>query len=356
MSFSRLHFAALACLALALMPLWVPFVVDRDIRYESISPRVGPFAYHASVLRQPPEHYDVIFVGPSFMWTAIDHAVLQDALSSSLGRPARTTTLGYNWAGDGIRYQLLKDFLNVHEARLVVLSLPLAKDFVSPAAKYLWSVWEDDGFFWSLPLSYKLRLYAEQVHASLKPLYRTLFPVRGCPDRCAEYSDHGTSMRDLGYTDALNGLSLEFKSDAVREPDFSAVSRAEWAILSDYLKKNPNFEVDILAMPEGEALIMERIHDLIKQSGSDYTYLYIPFAANIVAGTPVKIDVARTENPIIITDYNRYFPNVDKIYHPGNPALDHFYDTAHMNSVGNHYFTRMIQDSLVELVGKTDEE
>lgn len=52
---------------------------------------------------------DVVVIGASDAWTALDVRVLREGLSKHLGRPARVVNLSTNWAGEDRHHQVLSD-------------------------------------------------------------------------------------------------------------------------------------------------------------------------------------------------------------------------------------------------------
>lgn len=66
------------------------------------------------------ESLDVLILGASDGWTAIDPSVIASELGKALGRPARVMNFGTNWAGEDRMAQLLADMDQRLKAKLVI--------------------------------------------------------------------------------------------------------------------------------------------------------------------------------------------------------------------------------------------
>jgi hypothetical protein len=98
--------------------------VDSSDVYRSLPTYAGPIAHIEHQLFEEQSDLDVVFIGSSFIWSAIDAPYVQEELSRTLGRPARVLVLASVWPGLDRDYAILHDLLAHRRVRLVVLQFP----------------------------------------------------------------------------------------------------------------------------------------------------------------------------------------------------------------------------------------
>jgi hypothetical protein len=109
-------------LAVLLSPMLIgkALIRPRDQIYSSLPWGTGPYPYLHNQIYQETGDIDVVFMGPSTMWYAIDTLHFQKELSEKLGRPASARTLCWDWAGADAFYRIAKDLLEHRNVHMIV--------------------------------------------------------------------------------------------------------------------------------------------------------------------------------------------------------------------------------------------
>jgi hypothetical protein len=112
-----------ACLLLPVLVAWGA-KPGREGMYRTLPVNMGPYVAIERQIYQEQGDIDVLFLGDSFLWQAVDIPRVRDALTGDLGRPARVFSFSTNWAGLDRQYVLLRDLLARRRVGMVVLDLP----------------------------------------------------------------------------------------------------------------------------------------------------------------------------------------------------------------------------------------
>ena len=159
-------FAALllACLAspLVLGALHVP---RREAVWSAVPEEAGPFSFIHREVMEARGDVDLLFIGSSYLWAAIDVPYVEQELGRRLGRKATVLSLSSNWLGEDLVFVLLRDLLARRKVSTVVFMLPSAQDdhvAPHPYSAY-WFTGDDVREADGLPLLHRAQLYAERV-------------------------------------------------------------------------------------------------------------------------------------------------------------------------------------------------
>src|SRR5215469_7697175 len=117
---------ALLVLVILLSPMLVgrSLLRPRDQIYSSLPWGTGPYPYLYNQIYEERGDIDVVFMGPSTMWYAIDTPYFQQRLSEKLGRPAVARTLCWDWIGADAFYRITRDLLEHRNVHMVVFCDP----------------------------------------------------------------------------------------------------------------------------------------------------------------------------------------------------------------------------------------
>lgn len=127
--FQRWAFAV-AVISVCALPL-VLSALERphlDDRLRSLPAAAGDFAWIEHAILRERGDIDVLVLGTSYLWAAVDTPFLQKELSLKLGRPVIARTLGSNFRGDEMYFTLLAEVLARRRVSVVVLSMPGVRD------------------------------------------------------------------------------------------------------------------------------------------------------------------------------------------------------------------------------------
>lgn len=189
-------------------PFWIWEVLDPKST-AGISRRAGNNALAAEYIYDGRD-IDVLFIGSSQLRSGIEHESLRESYHRATGNDIDTLTIGHNWDGLDLVYFKLRDFLEHNKANLVVVESPNYDpndgNHPHPDTKFFFRIADDPEFFWGLPKTIALKLYAEQVLVAPRLLIGALLGETG---RDAEHNrvarDRGSLLRKQGF----NGASFE---------------------------------------------------------------------------------------------------------------------------------------------------
>jgi hypothetical protein len=135
--------------------------------YRSMSTATGTVGSVIQAIYQSPGNSDIVFLGSSLVVASVSQSQVQDALSRHLGRTANVQILAMNWPGLDIQYFMLRDYLNLHTARLIIWNPPEphSRAYEYPHIQaYRWLRYgEYSDALTGLPFKFRLALYGEMV-------------------------------------------------------------------------------------------------------------------------------------------------------------------------------------------------
>lgn len=116
-----------AFILLLLLVLLLPVLLDKSMlpQREQIYgwtgwDSTGPHPYHHRLIFEEKGDIDVLFIGSSRIFHAIDTVRVQEELGKNLGRPAVVRTMGWGGAGFDALYFMTKDLLRHRKVRMLV--------------------------------------------------------------------------------------------------------------------------------------------------------------------------------------------------------------------------------------------
>jgi hypothetical protein len=139
--------------------------VERQISYELMSEEHGGYSFMRSEIFESGDEIDMLFIGSSIQWNAIDTPIVQESLSLALGRQARVVSFGFNFNGIDVPYYILRDLLERKRVHVVVLSLPRLPyhDGPNPTTYKFVRHGEFNDVASRLPVKYRAAQYAGSV-------------------------------------------------------------------------------------------------------------------------------------------------------------------------------------------------
>lgn len=115
-------------------------LVSRVDSYDVMPENFGEYTYIKNEIFNEREAIDILFLGTSVLWNAIDTPHVQRELDKKLDRATRVRTFGFYYDGIDPAYAMLRDLLDRRRVKMVVLSIPREKldDNPSlPACKFI---------------------------------------------------------------------------------------------------------------------------------------------------------------------------------------------------------------------------
>ena len=331
-------------LAVVLLCLVLPKLIDlsglisRSDAYDIMPEKtLGAFSFVKGEIFENADDIDLLFVGSSVIFAAIDTPRVQEALSASLGRPARVRTFGHYFSGAGTDYLQVKDLLERKQVRMIVLTVPRMPYPDGPSGPLYRFAHHDEAaaLIADLPYRYQAALYACNVLRSPRDLLTIIRP--NLPSASPWAKELGADKAYIGQNrDPLRfeKFSPDPPTIEARQLIYSAETRENYEFLNDpigpyqdrffsktvELIRSKNVPVVMINIPQSterrNTKIRER-QDWSRKFSADIPLIGIP---------PAVLFKGLSDEEI------------DKLY----------FDPAHFNANGNEFFTRAILPAIVE--------
>ena len=315
--------------------------LSRRNAYEILPERLGAYSFMSDEVFEKTEDLDILFVGTSIVWNAIDTPQVRQGLSEVLGRPARAVTFGYSFASMDTSYALLRDVLQRRRVGLVVLSIPRLTytEGPSPTACKFLRYGSDSDVFKGLPLESKISLYACDVLRSPRDLLTLTRP--------------NSRSRSL-YTDTLGafkrkvGMGEDPRTFERFAPEPPSLAGADM-IYSDSTREL--FDFTEQPIPEYQTYHLDRIIELLRKNGVPFAILNIPQYSERKNNKIVELRDWRTrfgaDTPLIGIPPRALFSGlseaeVEKLHG----------DHEHLNLNGCEFYTRAILPAILDVHSK----
>lgn len=338
-SAAALVFAGLIAFAL-LLPVLIGMTgaITRERSYEIMSEKHGAYAFIGSEIFDKRGDIDVLFIGSSIQWNAVDTPQVQRELSAAIGRPAKVVSFGFNFNGIDVPYVMLRDLLAQRRVRLVVFSIPRLSIVDGPNAtayKFL-RFGEYPEVTAPLPVKYKAALYAGTVLRSPHDLLSLLRETRSRPSKLA--SDLGANKVEVGMGDDPEKFSRFVPPAPVFASDellLTEATRAEFQFTNEELPKYQehylNELVDFLRTQK-VPLVVLNVPQYNERSNGRVIERF-DFAARFDPSIPlIGVSPARLFNGLSAEEIERLHG-----------------DRYHFNANGNEFFTSAVMPALIDV-------
>lgn len=336
-SAQALCFVLLVAIALSLPVLVDSSVkVDRQRSYDLMPEQHGPYSYMKKEIFETSGDIDLLFIGSSVLWNAVDTPQVKEALSQSLGREATVMTLGFNFNGADIPYTILRDLVERRRVRLVVLSIPrlsFTDGPSTPSYRFLRYA-ENPEIVAGLPFGSRVSLYASNVLRSPRDILAMIRPERS--PRSPYADDLGANKERLGMYRDPNAF--------VRFAPAPPVLAAESLIYSPSTEDDFRFTNEEL--PPHQDHYLTEFMRLLRERDIPLAVLNVPQYSERSNDKAVeRFDWSAkfgSHVPLIGVSPKTLFAGLDE----SEVELLHC-DREHFNLNGNEYFTRSIIPALL---------
>ena len=328
----------LGCLlATLLLPLALPLLglPSRAEVYRGIPTSAGPFNYIGHEIYEEQAPIDVLFIGGSILWTAIDATHVQAELSTRLRRPAVVRVFGANWPGLDLSYVLLRDVLERRKVGLVVLFMRFADESDRPHAQaFRWlRVGDDPLIFEGQSLRSRMAVYAATVLGGPRQLLTRLRPNISAPeDKVGKHL--GGLLTELGFH------GEPFVKVEAQPPAFST---------AEMIGRNPTegwFRVTNNDIGPYQLHFVRMMGDLLRAHSVRAAFLYVPMWSD--RGSPTVNEAMNWAKVFQVDAAVIGIPGA-ALFAPISPAEQRqFYYNEHMNRNGAGYFTHAITPAILE--------
>jgi hypothetical protein len=326
-----------------LLPIFIAATgkITRRNSYEIMPEQHGAYSFVKTEIFDNGEDIDILFVGSSIQWNAIDTPQVQRALSDAAGRLARVVSFGFNFNGIDIPYVQLRDVIERKRVRMVVFSVPRLPFNDGPNAtgyEFL-RYGEYADTTGDLPFKYKTALFAANV---LRSPHDLLTLLRGNKSKPSKYA------ADLGANQEVLGMGRKPEKFVGFLPP-SPVVRTSRLLFSDATRNQ--FEFTNETLPPYQDHYMNELVELLHRNRIPLAMINVPqYNERLSPRVIERFDWAATFNsdiPLIGIAPTTLFAGLT----PAEVELLHC-DQYHLNKNGNEFFTRTVLPAILEVYEK----
>jgi hypothetical protein len=344
---------ALLLLALLLAPVLAQKILPlREEIYSSIWWVSGDFPYMDGQIFQEKGDMDIVFMGSSHMWAAIDTPYVQAQLGKQLGRPAVVRTFGWAWPGYEPLYFAAKDLFAHRHVRMVVFE----DDFdpvgqPHPLTPHLYRFGEDAGALDGLSPSVKTEYYFAAIAGMPRNLLGMVRPNLPADLNAPSYWEiHGHALNLASQLGAIATRLGFTPPNADSEPfeDYTPqtdVTPDDVCIYSPETKTN--FVFSSTGLPPMELHFIQKFAALARDNGCKLVVVHNPkfderhstvitepvFWPDIFAGQVTAIGIPPA------TLFRGLDDDIKKLYS----------NSFHLNENGQRYFTGLMTPDLLKI-------
>lgn len=313
-------------------------MISRRDSYEIMPENQGAYTFVENEIFDNEEDIDILFIGSSVIWNAIDTPHVQKELSSRLGRPARVVTFGHYFNSIDIPYMQIRDLLQRKRVWLVVMSIPRMPFTEGPSTTaYRFIRYSDDGeLFDGLPFKGKMSFYACSILRSPRDL---LTLIRANRSKRSQFTD------DLGADKAELGMGRNPESFERFEPSPPSIP-ASMLLFSERTRDQFYFTGEDL--PAYQNYYLENLVGMLKRNDIPLMILNVPQYSE--RGSPKIIE--RRDWSKVFGDNIPQVGVSSAVLYAGlsDDEVERLhYDDEHINKNGSEYFTRTVLPAILEV-------
>lgn len=337
-----LWFLILVIFALVLPKIITNFnLISRADSYDIMSENNGGYIFIKDEIFHQKDDIDILFIGGSVIWNAVDTPQVQKALSEELGRPAKVVTFGFNFNSIDIPYTQLRDLLERRRVRMVVFSIPRLSWTKGPstlAYKFL-RYDENRDVVDGLSPESRISLYACNVLRSPRDL---LTIVRQNPSMVSPYS------KDLGAFKKAEGMVQNPETFQRFTPPSPVFSSSDLIYSS---KTQADFYFTNAQLSAHQDHYLNKLVELLKEKKTPLVMLNVPQYSEKHSNKIIELqDWSKrtgTEIPLIGIAPTVLFKGLNE------QEVEKLHcDPEHFNKNGNEYFTRTVLPAILEVYEK----
>ena len=312
--------------------------IARRDSYAIMPENQGNYSMVAEEIFENDEPIDLLFIGSSLIWNAIDTPAVQAELSRNTGGPARVITFGHYFNSFDITYTELRDLLERKRVRMVAISIPRTPFTPGPSTTAYRFIRFDDHpeVVAGLPIGGRASLYACSILRSPRDLL-TISRANG--------------SGELRFADTLGADRAEFgmgRKIETYEPFLPAPPNFSPETLIYSAETADKFRFIEKPLPKYQDHYLDKLVALLRAKGVPLIIVNVPQYSEIHDQKVIERENWSlrfgTDTPVIgippaelyagLTD-----PEITKLH----------YDPEHMNANGNAYYTRAILPAIIKL-------
>jgi hypothetical protein len=329
-------------------------LVDESKNYPTFAWGIGEFPWIQDEIFQKKGDIDIVFIGSSHMWTAVNTPFVQRKLSEKLNRRSEVITLGWNWSGYDALYSVASNLLEHRRVRMIVVYDENLRrdDSLHPLSYRMIQVGSRPEEFEGMPWPSRLQAYAGAVLGLPRHM---LSLVRNDRLESPEHWKDAAYLRSLDATDLtaqLGSLRATKEMEGLESGETAPASASRPAMAGDarICTEGTPTDAAYAGSPLGpyQLYFARKFARLCSDHGTTVVALHIP--------------VSGAEDEKVITERQPWSEMlgspVDLVGIPGAalfggipPGQIHryFYEKDHLNRNGQDLFTPLITPNLLKL-------
>jgi len=288
---------------------------------------------------------DILVLGDSLIWCALDTDIMKEQLGKQLRREATVLSFASNWRQEELPYLLLKETLEHRRVKMVILDLPIdiKTNDPHPAAPYWMMLGEIRGDLGGIGFNDWLKIYAVNLIGVPRHILSYLRPNGELSVEKSTWNNSRTGALRQYYSMGLGPLhppsripSLKFKPEQLIYGKHTA----------------GNYEFTGKKLGSYQAYFLAKFFALAAEHDVHVVVTNVPIR-------PRAADKTTRE----ITDYAKVYPGriaiasiaPAQLFSGMNDAeIDDYFYNEHMNKNGAELFTRAFMPAITALYKQTE--
>jgi hypothetical protein len=335
-------------LAMPVLAAGTGWLKRRDV-YPAIAWKFGPFPFIQQQIFAETGDVDMVFLGSSHIWAAINTNFVQKQLSKQLGREAVVFSLGWPWDGFDASYVIARDLLEHRRVHTMVIYDELGANRPHLHSSRWFRIGEDSEALAGLPWRGKLGLYGSAVlgmpRQLLSVVRRNLLEgtAQGRPNfwtkvyRARDFAEQrGALVARLAYNNSRDFVPFESHGSAT--PADVRIYSAE---------TRDAFEFTGAAIAPYQLHFARKLAQLCQERGTRLVFLNTPSfpdrARRVISERQLWPEVLGAPADIVGIAPAKLFAGIGEA-----DVRKLFYEEGHLNQNGQELFTRLIAPALLE--------
>jgi len=328
---------------------------DRRTAYTATGWNYGPFPWIDRQVFQETNDIDILVLGSSLLWSAVDARAISDELERRSGHPVTVRAVGWYWPGYDMLYFVAHDLLARRRVRTVVIydDYLAEREVIHPTRCRLFRVGDFPGALSGLDWRDRIRLYGGATLLGPRRLLSLVRADRLGPDERWNRSPLMVNHRAPNVVERLGSLSSGVNHD---NSEFVPFRVPDAATAADVVVHRPGVEV-----PGGDGFrfggaLMDPYQrhwgrlfgELCRRSGCRVIAVHLPTTEE-----PGHTEVGERADwretlgypvPVIGVPGRRFFGSATLV-----ERYRLFAGGQHLNRNGQDYFTGLITPALLQL-------
>ena len=327
-------------------------LLDRRDVYPSNAQKYGSFPYIQQTIFDRTGDLDMVFIGSSHIWTAINTPYVQKQFSQKLARDAQVQSLGWPWPGFDSLYFIARDLLEHRRVRVMVISDEgIAPEDAHVRSMSWFRIGENSDALQGLPPKFQAELYGQAMLGAPRHLLSAARPnlledpLHCRPNFWNSYYRAPNIAENLGSLRAQLAFGSRYAAFTPYEAHSKATS-ADVVLYSDATRET--FKITGPPTQPYQLHFARKLAQLCQQHGTRLIMLHTPhYSEREEPQIPERVAWAKELAAPI--DLVGIAPAVLFSGIPADDVQKLFYENGHLNQNGQELFTPLVTPKLLEL-------